>query len=274
MLLCLLTYGGLCNRMRTMAGVLDLARKTGQRPVFIWVTAPDLNASFHSLFDRFPARVIDLQGRRRVARCIDFLERHWPGVVIGDAWANTYGKKHIGESLPMLCSQRHLLVHTCENITLSADFSMFHPKQTPSLDVSGCIGVHIRRSDHSLSWQYSPTEAFERRMRNAVERNPQARFFLATDNPSDESALTRSLPGRILVRPKRSLDRNDPQAIADALADLWLLSRCDRIIGSYQSSFTDTAAAIGGVELEVVKVLPDEGRTTSSDDSRPSLDAQ
>ncbi len=273
MLLCLLTYGGLCNRMRTMAGVLDLARKTGQRPVFIWVTAPDLNASFRSLFDGFPARVVDLQGRRRVARGIDFFERHWPGLIIGDVWANTYGKKHIGDSLSMLRSQRHLLVHTCENITLSPDFSMFHPKQIPSLDVSGCIGVHIRRSDHSLSWQYSPTEAFEQRMRKAVEQNPQTRFFLATDNPSDESALTRSLPGRILVRPKHSLDRNNPQAIADALADLWLLSRCDRIIGSYQSSFTDTAAAIGGVELEVVKVLPeDDGKP--SDNHSLSLDAQ
>jgi hypothetical protein len=34
----------------------------------------------------------------------------------------------------------------------------------------------------------------------------------------------------------------------DALLDLFCLAACKKIIGSYCSSFTDTAASLGGIE--------------------------
>ena len=42
--------------------------------------------------------------------------------------------------------------------------------------------------------------------------------------------------------------RDEPAAIADAVADLYALSGCSKIIGSYWSSFTDTAAELRGIE--------------------------
>ena len=42
-------------------------------------------------------------------------------------------------------------------------------------------------------------------------------------------------------------------AIKDALIDLYGLSRCRLILGSYWSSFSETAAAIGGSELLIVR---------------------
>ena len=110
------------------------------------------------------------------------------------------------------------------------------------------VGVHIRRTDNMASIQHSPIEDFEAAMREEIERDPDTRFFLATDDPAIEARLQEGFPGRIVVHAKSSLARNDPQAVRDAVVDLYGLSNCRRLIGSYRSSFTDSASRIRGIE--------------------------
>ncbi len=52
---------------------------------------------------------------------------------------------------------------------------------------------------------------------------------------------------------KPSVARDDPAAMEDAVVDLYALSRCRKIIGSYWSSFTDTAAELGSIERVLAK---------------------
>ncbi len=125
-------------------------------------------------------------------------------------------------------------------------------RQQVALFSEPMVGVHIRRTDNRSSVGVSTTEHFVANMRDEVARQPLSRFFLSTDDPAEEAVLRRAFPGRILSRPKRTLDRNEPAAIQDALVDLYCLSHTGRVLGSFGSSFSRVAARLGGRELVVV----------------------
>ena len=115
------------------------------------------------------------------------------------------------------------------------------------------VGVHIRRTDNRYSIQGSPTSAFISRMQIEQQINPDAVFFLATDDPEEEQILKLHFPGKIITYRKKCLCRREPTAICDALIDLYCLSKTKKIIGSYWSSFSEQAALLGGCELIIAQ---------------------
>jgi hypothetical protein len=117
---------------------------------------------------------------------------------------------------------------------------------------SNTIGVHIRRTDHSTSVRYSPTKEFIKIMKVEIEKNNSAQFFLATDSASTEEKVKKEFPGKVMVYPKNSLDRDTPEAIKGALVDLYCLSMTNKLIGSFGSTFTNTAARINSLKTTIV----------------------
>ncbi|MCI0498062.1 MAG: hypothetical protein L0Y36_00070 [Planctomycetales bacterium] len=114
------------------------------------------------------------------------------------------------------------------------------------------IGVYIRRTDHDTVASYSPEQGFLDAMNAEISRDSQARFFLATDSPQIMSRFTALYGDRILWHAK-DYGRNSPQGIQDALIDLLCLSRTKKIIGSYQSSFSETAAQLSDIPLQTIR---------------------
>ncbi len=253
MILCILSLGGLCNRMRTMSSVLDLSERLNQKAIFVWVKMPDINASFDHLFVHFPATVISLKARGCVFKIIDFIKKHWKGIIIDDSFANKYCKSNLSSNFHLF-KNKSILVHSCENLTKTEDFSMFHPKLRGTFECDNCIGIHIRRTDNVQSILHSPTSLFIQRIQKEIDNDPDVRFYLATDDEKEEEFIRNHFPNHILTYSKRSLDRNNPVGIDDALIDLINLSRCKKILGSYYSSFSDTAASWGNIEKEVIKI--------------------
>jgi hypothetical protein len=88
-------------------------------------------------------------------------------------------------------------------------------------------------------------------MRQELDEHADTRFFLATDSPAEEERLQQEFPGRIIMHPKTSLKRHDPRAVQEAMVDLYCLANCRKLFGSYNSSFTETAAGIRGIELRI-----------------------
>ena len=86
-----------------------------------------------------------------------------------------------------------------------------------------------------------------------IETMKAVRFFLSTDDPKEEALLKERFGNRIIINPKTSIDRNNPIAIQEALLDLYSLSRCRKIYGSYYSSFSDVAAIWGRVNKNILK---------------------
>lgn len=136
-----------------------------------------------------------------------------------------------------------------------ADFIPVAPLQQMIQSYAGgfknVIGVHIRRTDNANSVEHSPTELFLQAMQDEVAADPAVGFFLATDDPDEEKNILKNFPDRITVHKKESLHREDPAAIRDALVDVYCLSRCRKIIGSYWSSFTEVAHLLRGAEMHL-----------------------
>lgn len=109
------------------------------------------------------------------------------------------------------------------------------------------VGVHIRRTDHTSAIEHSPLQKFINAMDQEIAES-NASFFLATDCKATEEELLSRYKNRIITYPKSSYNRNSVQGIQEALIDLYCLSKTDKVLGSYYSSFSQVAAEISGIE--------------------------
>lgn len=245
--------GGICNRMRTMSSVLDLA-KTYTVPVkvlFFWLQYEGLNIKFSSIFCKFPATVISIKNK--------LIVKYLPSVLYKcSAFLNV---EIVGNSsLQKQYLNQNLLVHAGVKIIPTHNFSYFvipenlKKKLNERIDKK-CIGIHIRRTDNAMSIKYSPTALFVKAMDEIIESNKKATFYLATDDKDEETFfLNKYGKDRIIVSCKRTLDRNKSDGIEDAIVDLANLSKCSIILGSYWSSFSETAAEWGNAEYRQIRI--------------------
>ncbi len=113
------------------------------------------------------------------------------------------------------------------------------------------VGVHIRRTDNSWSIEQSPVELFTHTMQTMITENPKRKFYLATDDAELKQTLRHTFAGHILSH-DCPLNRDTQQGILSAVVEMYALSRTTFIIGSYYSSFSEMAAEIGGITLDVL----------------------
>lgn len=111
------------------------------------------------------------------------------------------------------------------------------------------VGVHIRRGDHVKSKTYSPLELFIDAMKQEAE---STKFIIATDSANVKRDL-QALFGERVSFPAMSLSRMTRQGMQSALIDFLYLSKSSKILGSYDSSFSQIAALYGNVPLVVLK---------------------
>lgn len=114
------------------------------------------------------------------------------------------------------------------------------------------VGVHVRRTDNIQSISGSPLEAFIGLMRQEVERDQDTQFYLATDS-EDVKAVMKTHFGSRIHCSECAARRDTPEGIIEAAAEMFTLSRMDKIIGSYYSSFSEMAAMTGSVPLIVAR---------------------
>jgi len=112
----------------------------------------------------------------------------------------------------------------------------------------GAVGVHIRRGDHTKAKQFSPLSAFI----NAMDAEPaDTVFVVATDSANERMTINEQYKGRVWF-PAETLSRMTQKGMEGAVLDFIALSRCKKILGSYNSSFSELAAMYGDVPLKVV----------------------
>lgn len=115
------------------------------------------------------------------------------------------------------------------------------------------FGLHIRRSDHEGSKTHSTLEKFITVMDNELEKDSNTTFFLSTDDESTKQNLIKTYGDIIIYNEISSFDRNSPEAVKDAVLDLYCLSNTKKIYGSHHSSFSQVAAKIGNIKEVTVK---------------------
>lgn len=113
-------------------------------------------------------------------------------------------------------------------------------------------GIHIRRTDNPISIQSSPTELFENEIIRIIGSDNNAKFFLASDSEEEKKYFLTRFGDRIITS-FFDTSRQSTEGIRNAVIDLYALSRTKMILGSYWSSFSDIAAAIGNIPLKIIK---------------------
>lgn len=252
--------GGLCNRMRAIVGAASLAQKMQKKLQVLWTQDSTLNARFDELFESIPYPVKECK-----SNSVHFkLLFHWYRdvhryMMLDDQWISQHARGREYAEWKNEVEGKNLFLQTGLDIFFDGDYSIFKAKPSviESLNNVRCdentIGLHIRRADNANAVKFSPTSLFFDKVEEELSLNPQTKFYLATDDPQEENVFVGKFGNKILIYRKHSLDRNNPVAIKDALVDLYNLSHCRKIYGSFWSSFSDTAALWTGIEKIEVK---------------------
>lgn len=250
--------GGLGNRMLAIASAVTLTKETGRSLTIIWELDEKLNCPFHLLFNPIPE--INVINQSTAIPLIRKIKRHLSHL--------SYKKVIHHELLNKMIDNKTLLneIHQYDNILLYGANQFYPIEDLASLFIPApsimkqvrtikakfkhrqTVGIHIRRTDHGPSIDKSPTRLFIQKMKDEISNNPETLFFLATDDPKEEVALSQVFGQRILTFNK-TLERNSISGIQNALVDLWCLASCSKIYGSFYSSFSYTAAQMQGATL-------------------------
>lgn len=267
---------GLCNRMRAMASAEALARAAGVGLTVIWVVNPDVGVRYEDVFkptNRY--KIINVHVRRSIRDAVLLvLYCEWEKIKgVPTQWITHwhFRDRIFGQVQPGDFSDRRLelIVREAKRTLITSwwsfygeptlDFSIFslHRPQQEEVDkisrdfTKNTIGVHIRRTDNANAMRYSPTSAFVAAMESCIAANQDVCFFLTTDCDDTERQIRSAFGERVVTRPRR-INRNTAEGMHDAVVDLFLLSRTSRILGSYYSTFSETAASIGRIEWVTV----------------------
>jgi hypothetical protein len=254
---------GLGNRMRALDSAIALSKRLDKPLHVLWRQDRALNSTFEDLFI-VPESIqsisnLVLEGPALSAQLADLLHILFDRCIDQECIESLRGQKY---DFADLVGLKAIFISTYSRFYDSGThFRDLVPRQalqqmidSYARDLENAVGVHIRRTDNVRAREKSPTARFIEQMEKEVQDDDdRVRFFLATDSPDEEVQLKAIFSDRIFTHPKRSLNRNDSIAAQDAVIDLFCLSKCRKLLGSYWSSFSDTAVEINGIPRVIIQ---------------------
>lgn len=265
--------GGLANRMRAVASAYTLMQQVEGNLKVVWFCDWALNAPFCELFEPFEGQGILLKEakwsdlliydrpRRKnfyipaVFQKLLFRSCIYEKEVYPLTHKNLFWKEWALKGNVYMASYSEFLTYS--NAQLRA---LFRPIASVRKEIElRCsrftgytIGLHIRRTDNVTSIRQSPLELFYALIDEEKVQHPDLCIYLATDSEEVKENL-RDRYGERLIVTDSVADRGSVQGIRDAIADMYTLSRTSKIYGSSGSSFSELAAQLGDVPLQIVR---------------------
>jgi hypothetical protein len=262
---------GLGNRLLGLGSAYAVAKKLDRKLVVMWKREVGCNIRFQELFD-LPFEVVEISENG--------LKKEPVAQILGDRakkkWRNSADrflecdevekiKEREGyEGLFRLIEQTPVIYlkafgPICEVTAESYSFV----KPSKNIEEKGaylfreltgqCVGVHVRRTDHTEAIANSPLVLFAERMKKELETAADTSFFVATDDKEVRRELKELLPGAKLIFPQSDvIDRDSKEGIEEAFIEMLALSKCRKILGSYNSTFSLLPSYIGNIPLETV----------------------
>ena len=261
----LIPYAGLCNRMRAISSAIYVSIHHNVPLKIIWNKSHNCAAHFTDLF--YP---IDIQGVT-FKENEQFLHKlHRKGIdsliikpilkLKYDQVVYDFNSDALGDITNFINKEGNSLIKTCYAIGTYYDYNKIfrpiehidiHIKQLTSLFSSNTIGVHVRRTDHTISIKESSDDSFFRLMDSELATHPQTNFYLATDDDNVKRKMEEKYGNKIITTHNTPLCRNSVEGMQHAVVDLYCLSRTRKLIGSYGSSYSGVAAEIGKINLMI-----------------------
>ncbi|MCD7899631.1 MAG: glycosyl transferase [Bacteroides sp.] len=265
--------GGLANRMRSIASVIALAKDS--RADFlkiIWFKDKGLNCSFEDLF--LPLNLSGIELKNGSIRDLFLYDRprkknfHIPRIFQKKLFHHCLYEKEISK---LNRKNFDFIEWVGKNNVYMASHDHFYPSEFRLSDLfqpvgavqkrindiysffnAYTIGVHIRRTDHIISKSESPTELFIKAMEKEISDNPDVCFYLATDSEEEKERLKKIFADKVITSHKKA-SRSTLSGMEAAAADMFLLSKTQKIIGSSQSSFSEIAAGLTNIPYIVLR---------------------
>ena len=266
-ILTLLPVGGLCNRMRAIVAARNLANETEHDTEVLWFKNEDLGARYADLFEPSNSyRVHELDGfsNKATIKILNASRAGHPNRVLAALhsarydciWRDLGSNQLNDEDVQRGKNYRRIFISSGTPFYKSTlrNYDDFIPVAPIRREIDNfsqkfarqTYGVHVRRTDNVEAISNSPVDSFVDAIRFRLETEPEALFFLSTDSIEVRKTLIERFAPKIMFR-ESELTRGTSSGMSDALIDLFLLSRCAAIYGSFHSSFSHTAAHIGDI---------------------------
>ncbi|MBP3774204.1 MAG: hypothetical protein ILA34_02500 [Bacteroidaceae bacterium] len=263
--LTIVPISGLGNRIRVVASVCVAARHISLPIRLVWRPARDFRAGFYDLFAPIPVGEVPIESGGWADEPATKRNFFLPMLLRKRIYEEEWRCFRPNSDFSLIkAAQEHtsLYLDTCYALGpySSTDVRrLFRPTPELSEKINEVthlfhgitIGVHIRRTDNLQAIRHSPVSAFRQRIDNMLQSGKADSIFLSTDSEEVRQYFLHTYGNRLITR-KPILNRNKLDGIRDAVIDLWALSRTKRILGSYYSSFSETAAEIGDIPLDII----------------------
>ena len=268
----LVPVGGLANRMKAIDAAVGLAQEANARLHIIWFKDKGLNCRFDQLFRSLELKDVTLKEASwtdkfifdRPRRKNFHLPRLFQRVLFDDCIYEHEATQRFYRKFDFLswAQGKNVYIASCVYFhpqTVRPLFRIFQPIEKIQEQVRTftdsfsrpTMGIHIRRTDNIASISQSPTELFIEKMREEIGNDEDCQFYVATDSEEEKKRLKDIFGERILTLP-RAADRNSIAGMQDALVELYVLSHTRKIMGSMQSSYSETAAQISNIRCELL----------------------
>lgn len=263
---------GLGNRLLGLGSAYAVAQQLGRKLVVIWKREVGCNIRADELFD-LPVEVVEISEngykKEPVAQISGNLQKR--------KWRNAAGRFLECDDVERIRQEGgyEALLHTVEQEPVlymksfgpvceldASKFSFLRPAKTiqekgsPLFDRLNehFVGVHVRRTDHTEAIANSPLSLFTDQMKQEMQADPDVKFFVATDDMTVRRELLASLPEEVLLFPESNvIDRDSREGLEEAWIEMLTLSKCRKILGSYNSTFSLLPSYIGNIPLEIIK---------------------
>ena len=280
--------GGLANRMRVIGALRQVALQASVPFEVRWVNNTDCGAGWKDLFE-IPSdfTVQELLPPKHSGYSHEYYSKKWYKNIPHQLWALRHGylwfpyniveqmeedtspeglERLFSNWIRLLQRGKMLYISTGDWLGDDYDSSFFKPIQSLLYEINrfyththththtqvALYGIHIRRTDNTWAIENSPLSLFEKRIEKILKNEPNALFYLASDDAGTIAHIKNRYGDCILTRNK-TFGRTSVEGMQDAVIEMWLLSKTKKIVGSYYSSYSDMAAKIGNVELEIIK---------------------
>lgn len=257
---------GLGNRIRSIASAVNLAEVNNSKVLIYWRKDSDCAAEFSDLFQDIrleSASIRPLTFSKFYLSPNTFYNLSLLGVLRKGLFAKQYVdiKEIPSNFINDDTSSFEIYISSCHSFYPHFPLNLlFDPiqeiKDKINLHVSKfnkfTLGLHIRRTDNLKSIENNSILDYFKKIEREIKINPSVNFYLSTDDQIVRSLLIENFTDRIIFN-NGALNRNTLEGMKNAVVDLWSLSKTSKIIGSFYSSYSEIAAELGQINLEILK---------------------
>lgn len=263
--LSIIPYAGLGNRMRAIASGIYIGKRLNLPTKIYWNKTNNCYAHFNELFCNITIPNVTLYENSSLTNGIGEKRNLYIPRILQkikyDQCIYNFNKKWNGNIFSNLKEQSNILLCSCHSMSTHYPLNeIFTPANDILHDINttikkyqgNIIGVHIRRTDNTQSIVRSKDEFFINILNKEIKYTPDIHFYLATDDIQVKEHFINIFQSRIITS-NDDINRNTLEGMKAAVKDLYCLSKTNKIIGSAYSSYSEIAAELGNINLEIAQ---------------------